>query len=505
MSMLPNNSVSPTLPPAKGRNIIIVTVLVLAALALPVIVVLTRKAPRVQNQSPPNVSREDEINVADLRGINQPPQFSEITEELLANPGFEFIYKFEAIDPDSEPLTFGIGICGPLENCSETFNSSDYYLKIDSSTGELRFIPTEENTYQIPLWVSDGTNVTHKFFAIRSGKDLSSRWSMSWSDTFSPKTDCKRVRGRKYVKRYNPFTCEPLFFQARGEISLAVIEYMLPNTVLPEALGKTYPDYLNDPRGLFETCPLSSTNICTTESTFKSIKHLSFYYLPTYFYQEAQKYGVTDLKIELEISGPYVINGITRFGAANTTSERTSLIDLFEKEARLKNIPLEKYDLIAYVFFDDVQDKITNRQPGKVAFLSSSWGERRVVLVDVADFGRFSYEGQTINPLYNGNNAVETLIHETGHLLGAFDKYEAYGSSRIGATCGLTGLGDPDKSPLFPQENADLYCGEVIPREEDLTSTTDVQRYHATLLGDEKGKGRLVINKYTARELGWLE
>jgi len=75
--------------------------------------------------------------------------------------------------------------------------------------------------------------------------------------------------------------------------------------------------------------------------------------------------------------------------------------------------------------------------------------------------------------------------HELLHTLGASDKYDARGSSRL-----PEGLGDPDQSPLYPQRGAEVMARNrvVAPGLELPPGSLD----------------ELTVNHWTAREIGWL-
>jgi hypothetical protein len=91
--------------------------------------------------------------------------------------------------------------------------------------------------------------------------------------------------------------------------------------------------------------------------------------------------------------------------------------------------------------------------------------------------------------LYAGANAAGTnqvvLTHELLHTLGATDKYDR----TTGAPLVPIGLGDPERSPLYPQTTAEIMAGRIA------VSTAD---------GVMPGSlGSVVVGPDTAREIGW--
>jgi hypothetical protein len=84
----------------------------------------------------------------------------------------------------------------------------------------------------------------------------------------------------------------------------------------------------------------------------------------------------------------------------------------------------------------------------------------------------------------SGSNQV-VLTHELLHTLGATDKYDR----ATGAPLLPVGLGDPERSPLFPQTTAEIMAGRIA------VSTT------AAVMPDSLES--VVVGPFTAREIGW--
>jgi len=98
------------------------------------------------------------------------------------------------------------------------------------------------------------------------------------------------------------------------------------------------------------------------------------------------------------------------------------------------------------------------------------------------------------------DNNLFVFIHEYGHLLGANDKYRFVDNVRsVASYCNEDGLGDLDKNPLFPQRASDLYCGNMYSTKEDFENRRSVSAQFSHI----RENNQFVINRYTAKELGW--
>jgi hypothetical protein len=81
--------------------------------------------------------------------------------------------------------------------------------------------------------------------------------------------------------------------------------------------------------------------------------------------------------------------------------------------------------------------------------------------------------------------ALQTIGHELLHTVGATDRYDASGHSRV-----PDGLADPGRLPLYPQVHAEWMAGEVAlaPGRGRLPASIDELR----------------VGEATAREIGWI-
>ena len=81
------------------------------------------------------------------------------------------------------------------------------------------------------------------------------------------------------------------------------------------------------------------------------------------------------------------------------------------------------------------------------------------------------------------NNIV--IAHEFFHTVGASDKYDAYGNP-----VPPDGLGDPNKSPMYPQRKAEIMAGRraISQNESEMP----------------RGFKSIVLGNKTAQEIGWI-
>ncbi len=82
------------------------------------------------------------------------------------------------------------------------------------------------------------------------------------------------------------------------------------------------------------------------------------------------------------------------------------------------------------------------------------------------------------------NNIV--IAHEFFHTVGASDKYDEFGHP-----IPPDGLGDPNKSPIYPQRKAEIMAGRraISPNESEMP----------------RGFKSIVLGRKTAQEIGWID
>ena len=90
------------------------------------------------------------------------------------------------------------------------------------------------------------------------------------------------------------------------------------------------------------------------------------------------------------------------------------------------------------------------------------------------------------DPRARGSNHV-VLAHELLHTLGATDKY----ARDTGQPLDPDGLGDPDRSPRYPQRTGEIMAGRVAVNASQAVLPESLQQ--------------MIVGPATAREIGWAE
>ncbi|MDH4165086.1 MAG: hypothetical protein OEY13_11650 [Gammaproteobacteria bacterium] len=83
-----------------------------------------------------------------------------------------------------------------------------------------------------------------------------------------------------------------------------------------------------------------------------------------------------------------------------------------------------------------------------------------------------------------GSNQV-VLVHEVLHTLGATDKYDF----ATGQPLAPTGLGEPDRQPLYPQTFGEIMAGRIATSPHDAAVADDLEQ--------------MLVGPATALEIGW--
>ena len=117
-----------------------------------------------------------------------------------------------------------------------------------------------------------------------------------------------------------------------------------------------------------------------------------------------------------------------------------------------------------------------NYHPPSISRLHHSVGLQKGLIGVVNAYASKSQSGQ--------NNIV--IAHEFFHTVGATVKYDALGQPSV-----PDGLGEPSKSPLFPQQKTEIMAGRraISPRQSEMPA----------------GFKHIVVGRKTAREIGWLD
>ncbi len=263
---------------------------------------------------------------------------------------------------------------------------------------------------------------------------------------------------------------------ARGNQTLTIV-FVKPATIPAERVQPLINALTQSKQTIFSDC---SYNNCKLS--------VSLAYVPTYYTEQSQNYGVSDFNLRI-IYAPVIrdIDSIERVGDMGYAWGKnpfgiTNLYDTFE--ATLVNDPhIDADSPVIFIFFDDsytIPAENSESLYEHKAFRSFALENR-----DRAYVNAFSFSPEFASEL------VTIVAHEALHLYGANDKY-IENPEREGQLCKNTGYGEPHKTPLFPQETGDIMC--MI-----------VQRDYGDYLLGNLSDNTLVINQFTAREIGWTD
>jgi len=206
---------------------------------------------------------------------------------------------------------------------------------------------------------------------------------------------------------------------------------------------------------LFSTSPITKVRVSLGNGY--DVYHHSFHYADDWMNSELAKTAINLYVLPPDIFGPYFISeapsGLTR-GTCDSIG-----IPFFREEAQKLGLNLTSYDGISYVYY--VYDK--NREDIGCANISSK-----------ETFSRVFPEGYSPFDLDNSytsviNRAIQVLIHENLHILGASDHY----SSGLGS-CVEEGLIEPTKVPKFPQSKVDIMCPNIMTEEKSFTNVESI-------------------------------
>jgi len=188
----------------------------------------------------------------------------------------------------------------------------------------------------------------------------------------------------------------------------------------------------------------------------------TIYDIKSWYESQADIYGITDFSINIEVVGPFIINrfeyGFDQDAEAIAYFYNNKLIEMgYERE---------DYDIVHYVYFDDL-----SINPNTTDFGFRSFGSR--------------YEGDTFNDVIIPIEGIKVIIHEMGHTFNGDDLY-----TLEGPPCQIPdGIPEPDKNPLYPQTKACLMCGSIITSESSYASINSLEE--------------VVICDYTAEKFWW--
>ena len=208
----------------------------------------------------------------------------------------------------------------------------------------------------------------------------------------------------------------------------------------------------------------------------------SIYYIKDFYEKEALKYGVTNLSIDIDVRGPYVLASDPPAGSRWGIGEgicNTSLTEFFVNEAINRGVDEDQYDVIAYVYFSDWQ--LSGRS--YEGFTSCASGSKNFTMVPT---WRLPQE----------DDSIVTLAHELGHNFGASDYYTSpcpQDPTLWSCVKDPEGIPEPNKIPKYPQTKGCLMAQSIAyDKPGSDHGGTNISNLSQAVICDA-----------TAREFGW--
>ncbi|MBI2338215.1 hypothetical protein HYU95_03430 [Candidatus Daviesbacteria bacterium] len=217
-------------------------------------------------------------------------------------------------------------------------------------------------------------------------------------------------------------------------------------------------------------------------------EYTSLLYLNTFYTREAARYGMKNFAVEISFEGVYNLPALEKIGDMAYIWNKdpfgtVKLQDSFRQLLKNPDAKPDKSDLVVFLYFDDsfgqndpnAEDRFYEYKKFR-SFANESDGK---AYINVYSF----------NPAF-AENVTEIAAHEVLHLFGATDKYEE--SESVKRVCSERGRGDPDLKPAVPQQTTDILCMYIE------TENDQFIRGHFS-------KKNMVINRVTAKEIGWIQ
>ncbi|MFZ5377037.1 MAG: hypothetical protein ACOZAN_05255 [Patescibacteria group bacterium] len=222
--------------------------------------------------------------------------------------------------------------------------------------------------------------------------------------------------------------------------------------------------------------------LINTLTAYHSNNYSSLNSIHTFLHREAKKYSPDYFEVIIDVYPEVATLDINRVGDFSNYWGKDSfglsrLQDQFATILDKHNLKLDDRHHAIFIFFDDIYIASAESDGSfyeSKTFRSFSNQDKHLAYVNAYDFS------VNFAPLL-----VEIVTHETLHLFGASDKYleNEYG-------CKPEGRGEPEKTPLFPQTTSDIMCGLI-----EYQAKKFIPAYI--------DKDQVVINSYTAKEIGW--
>lgn len=229
---------------------------------------------------------------------------------------------------------------------------------------------------------------------------------------------------------------------------------------------------INDNENIFNFC-----------GDYECAQATSLNYTKTFLRNESKKYGLSDnaFNLNLEIHEKiYELESPVGFKWSGLTFETIyQFEDQFNEilDAEFKNVGLT--DPVLFMYYDDSYQEYTNSIFDSEAFRSYAGYSRAFVNINLPT-------------IENSSFITHVFIHEMLHLFDTSDKY-----IEGGAECKENGLGNESLS-FSRQKTTDIMCS-IVP-----SSSESESFFYDVRFGDFR-KNEVIINKHTAKELGWLD
>lgn len=248
---------------------------------------------------------------------------------------------------------------------------------------------------------------------------------------------------------------------------------VIPNNVNESEISGLVENLKNTDSKPFKDCKYSN---CTTNA--------SLYHINSFYKDQLKGFKKNNFDLSVNISEIYKVDDLNKVGDfayqwGKDPFAVANLTDNFEKIITENN--LDKNELYVFLYFDKSFEIGMDSREG------SLYEAKKFRSFAISEKGRAYINVYSLIPSMS-STITEIAAHEILHLFGASDKYTE--DINDPSYCIYEGRGDPDKRPIHPQTTADIMCFyiEYLPG----------KFKRASYLNNE-----VVINKYTAEEIGW--
>ncbi len=214
--------------------------------------------------------------------------------------------------------------------------------------------------------------------------------------------------------------------------------------------------------------PSNGDGLASTEAYIRSLSRRNLAEIARFINSEALRYGVKDVQaVEVQLSLEDIGSPPRLPRSRNVFSNIFwSLYFRGWAAVKLYSSATSVPDIALFVVFFD---------PGNTERLDHSIGLAGSMIASINAYADREYQGS--------NNVV--ITHELLHTLGAADKYDA----ETNLPMFPQGFADPEKSPLYPQMQAEIMGGRIPVGPYKAIMPTNLQQ--------------IVVGRSTALEMGW--